>query len=428
MAERRRLLRLVTLGIVGAAALVAGCQEQLEGGSGCPVLCPAEPGLLRDTILEAVELDTTLVGFPTIGLNPSVLVAARGDTLETRGIFRFDLLPRTFRPNNGVTDDSVRAVDSTFLVLRLDSSAVRGRQPITVEAFDVDTAESDSVSSVVASLFRPDRLLGRRTLPADSLRDSVRIRLVDSLVAAKVRGQRRLRVGVALRSADGAQIRVGAYAGGVSTVRVDFDPLGDTTYAPLRVALQSATPEDNVDFATAYSAYTLPIRGTARPPRGEWSVGGVPGRRAYLRFRIPAAIQDSSTIVRAQLLLTQRRAPVVDATRPITLRPYVGVAAAVVTDLFRAAALASLADGILTPPVDTLRVAPADTGLRTLSVVGVVRSWALLDRTLPRVLVFGLEQEGVTGQELRFGSTAAVPSQRPRLRITYQPRREFGLP
>jgi hypothetical protein len=421
----QRARRLLVLAGVGIGVGLAGCAESLEGGAGCPLLCPTEPAQLRDTVLNAIELDTMLVGFPLPGIASSILVATRGDSLVTRGVLRFDLIPRTFSVNNSATTDTIRSVDSTFLVIRLDSAYSRGRAPVTIEAYDVDTLESDSVSAVVRGLFRPNRLLGSRTLTVDSLRDSIRVRLSDSVIATKIRDGRRLRVGLAVRSTDGAQIRVITSASGTVGVRVQYDPRGDTIYSPVQAQLTSDTPTDNVDFANAYAAYTLPVIGSAPPLRDEWAVGGIPGRRAYLRFRIPANIQDSSTIVRAQLLLTQRRSPSVDATLPMTMVGYQGVATAAVTDLTRAAALAAFASPSL---VDTLRVSPADTGVRAISVVPVLREWATLDQNVPRVIVLGLDQEGVAPQELRFASLEAAPAFRPRLRITYQPRRDFGLP
>lgn len=432
MHDLARRLKARLLLVVGVLAVVgiAGCGESLAGGAGCPLLCPAEPALLRDTILEAVELDTMLVGFPLPSRGSSVLVAGRGDSLVTRGVFRFDVIPRTFSVNNSLTIDSIRAVDSTFLVFRVDSAYSRGRAPVTIEAYDIDTTASDSVSAVVRSLFRPDRLVGVRTLLPDSLRDSIRVRLSDSVIAAKIRDGRRLRIGLAVRATGGAQMRVLTSLAGIGSIRVQYDPRGDTVYAPLQAQLGSETPSDNVDFANAYESYTLPVVGSSTAPRGEWGVGGLPGRRVYLRVRIPAAIQDSSTIVRAQLLLTQRRSPSVDGTRGLTMVGYVGSATDAVTDLSRAAALASFGQDQLTGQllVDTLRVAPADSGARVISIVAIVRRWATLATNIPRVIVLGIDQEGITPQELRFGSLEGPAASRPRVRITYQPRRDFGLP
>jgi hypothetical protein len=424
----QRSRRLLLLTAVSVATGLAGCAESLEGGAGCPLLCPTEPAQLRDTVISAIELDTMLVGFPLPGIVTSVLVASRGDSLVSRGVLRFDVIPRTFAVNNSATTDSIRSIDSTFLVLSVDSTYSRGRAPVTIEAYDIDTLESDSVSAVVRTLFRPDRLLGTRTLVRDSLRDSIRVRLSDSLVAAKIRDGRRLRLGLALRSSDGAQLRVLTSVAGVAAVRVQYDPRGDTVYAPVRAQLFSETPTDNVDFANAYSAYTLAVVGSSAPPRDEWGIGGVPGRRVYLRFRIPPSIQDSSTIVRAQLLLTQRRSPSVDGTVGTTIVGYIGNATSAVTDLTRATSLASFAQDAAGLLIDTLRVAPADTGARAISVVSVVRQWAVLDKSVQRAIVLGIDQEGVAPQELRFASLEAAPAFRPRLRITYQPRRDFGLP
>ncbi len=86
--------RLSLFAVAAAVALGAACTESFDGGGACPSLCPVQQTSFRDTILEAVTLDTTLAGFPTLGLSANVLVANRPDTLVTRGILRFDRTER----------------------------------------------------------------------------------------------------------------------------------------------------------------------------------------------------------------------------------------------------------------------------------------------------------------------------------------------
>ncbi|MEQ1693989.1 MAG: hypothetical protein ABMA00_22050, partial [Gemmatimonas sp.] len=149
--------------LVLASVLVAGasaCTETFSGGDACPSLCPSKPTAFKDTIVDAVILDTTLGGYPELGLSATLLLANRPDTLVTRGVLRFDVLPSTYLPNKTGTAEGITTVDSVVLVLPLDTTGWKGSAPVTIEAFDVDTTQNDSSRIVVSSLFRADRLLG----------------------------------------------------------------------------------------------------------------------------------------------------------------------------------------------------------------------------------------------------------------------------
>ena len=45
-----------------AAATIAACAEDYEGGGACPALCPEQNVVVFDTVFDPVELDTSLVG------------------------------------------------------------------------------------------------------------------------------------------------------------------------------------------------------------------------------------------------------------------------------------------------------------------------------------------------------------------------------
>jgi hypothetical protein len=96
------LLTLVTSSLVAAA-----CTENLEGGAACPSLCPEQSQQFRDTTFEAVALDTSLGGFPSLGLSATMLLANRPDTVVTRNILRYDALVTSFNPNGACR--SIRA-------------------------------------------------------------------------------------------------------------------------------------------------------------------------------------------------------------------------------------------------------------------------------------------------------------------------------
>src|SRR3954464_5652344 len=86
---------LILLGFTGAVSLVA-CQEKLEAGAGRPGTCPQRDVQLKDPITDAIAVDSSVPGFPVIGEEQPLLLAARGDTLDTRVIFRFDTIGKTY--------------------------------------------------------------------------------------------------------------------------------------------------------------------------------------------------------------------------------------------------------------------------------------------------------------------------------------------
>ena len=93
---------------IAIAVGVAACTEDFKGGDACPSLCPSKPLAFRDTIIDAVTIDSTLPGFPELGLSSALLLATRGDTLVTRGVIRFDVLPTSYLPNKGTTSESIQ--------------------------------------------------------------------------------------------------------------------------------------------------------------------------------------------------------------------------------------------------------------------------------------------------------------------------------
>jgi len=76
-----------------------------------------------------------------------------------------------------------------------------------------------------------------------------------------------------------------------------------------------------------------------------------------------------------------------------------------------------------------LRVAPGDSGIRTLEIATAVRQWNGTDVfQSQRAVVLRSTMEAVSAIELQFYSTEAAPSLRPRLRVNYALRSSFGIP
>lgn len=426
MPERFSLnsVRVSLLAIGAAVAIAAGCTESYDGGGACPSLCPVQQTSFRDTIIEAVTLDTTLAGFPTLGLSATMLIANRPDTLVTRGVLRYDGLPTSFRPNNGADTLSITVIDSVFLKLPLDSTARAGTSPVTLSVFDVDTTASDSVTAVVRTLFRSDRLLGTLVFTPSASKDSIRVTLNRTRVGAKVAAKSRLRLGLAITDGTG-QVRIRAFELGRGAPTVTFDPSNDTTYAPVTLITNTAVTGTTDDAALAYQAYTIVEKGSDAPPVGTLVVGGFPAYRSYLRFVVPPSVSDSGTIVRAELLITQRPSRFGSTADSVAIVPLIPTSSDAVTDIRRILDLS--AEGAFAS-LDTTRLVPRDSGQRVVNVLNLVRSWRSLAANVPRALAFRINGEGGQSSELRFFSSEAAASLRPRLRITYLPRTEGALP
>ncbi len=422
---RSRNIALVVAAL-GVAAAVA-CSDNLESNIACPVLCPGLEVTLHDTTLDAVLVDSSVSGFPSIGQESVILVSTRGDTIDTRAIFRFDTLPATFTRSNAAVDTTIVGVDSAYLMLRVDTTAKRPGAPITISVYDVDTGNPDSTATDTAvaelgPLFTADRLLGSRTVDPDSITDSLRVPISSDSLLAYITAKRRLRVGVQVTGSNRAQLRIGTSVN-YAPAEVVFKPAppGDTSgVTPLYVLPLSLTPVGN-PLATSLQDFLIVVRGTSNAAASVLSVGGLPGHRLYLRFNLPPSIVDSSTVVRATLLLNQIPNPVSpDANDTAAVWPQAILASSAVTDLSRALRLLATVGGV---GLDTLeRFTPADSGLRQFEMVQLVRAWsANLSVTDPRALALRTQYEGASGQLFWFTPSSGPAALRPRIRITYAP-------
>jgi hypothetical protein len=418
---------LIVLGLAAAAA-VGGCGEKLEAGSACPLLCPQPDIQPRDTLVEGVVVDSTIAGFPAIGQESVLLLAARGDTLDTRVIFRFDSLPKTFTHPSATSDTIVNHVDSATLRIVLDTTTLAGvpglpTTPVTMELYDVDSP-ADTVAADLLPLFSPDRLLGSKTFAPESLaKDTLFLPVAPAAVLSKIVTGSHLRVGLRLVSSTSSQLRI--FSSSAPAV-LRFKPASDTA---VTVSLRSKTPADTslATFRTGLQDYVIVAKGPPPPPANTITVGGYPARRTYLRFELPSHIVDSSNVVRATLTLTQYPMPVSPGAHDsLAIYPFALTAGTVITDVARLMQLASINLGLAS---DSVRVLPADSGQKRFELVNLVKIWRTTNPTLTqRALILVIGEEGSNPAEAVFYSSEAPADVRPRLELTYVPKITLGLP
>jgi hypothetical protein len=441
-----------------AIVIAAACSEKLDTSANCPVLC-TDPSLeIRDTTLDVVTFDTAFQGFTGVGerwpapaltstsggffLNETfVSVANRTDSLDVRQVFRFDTLPRILAAGDTTP---IVAVTSSQLLFVIDTArSVLPTAATTVSLYDVDTnATNDTTAAALAPLFRADRLIATKTFTraqiaadtiigfgaASPLRQFT-VAISDSLMLNRIKGSRRLRVGLQVTSSSPASLRFVSPSTNSSGLvpRVSYDPSPDTAIRPWVAATQY---NGAVSAPERFRAQALVLRDrTPLLTDGTLQVGGVVGVRSLVRVALPRRFLQSVTIVRASLDMTQRpqrSAP--GATDRVRLRARVGIAGpALGTDPRRAVELLDpLLEGV---QLASLAIAPADSGVRSFDVGSALRLWITQDSTIPTSFI--LYSEGEVFQEQRpafFSRRSTVAAVRPRLRLTYTTRREGAIP
>lgn len=412
------------------AAGAGACAESLDGGAGCPRLCPAQTLTVLDTVINPVlAFDSTFVGFPEIGSEQELLLATRGDTLETRGVIRFDAITTTVTPANDTTQ-TISRVDSAFLTIVLDT--VRGRIPANIrfELYDVDdTIEPDTLSAPVNAHFSPSRRIGGITVARAFLPETLAVPVSDSAVLAAIRTRGRMRIGLRVDGDGPAWIRVGSTIGSAPAT-LSYRGSPDTTVAKIVVQPLSSFPGGTFEegIRAGLTNYMIVAKNAIPQFTNTMNVGGNPGRRPYLRFNIPSHIVDSSTILRASLVLTQRPLPYGDLRDTMTVHAQVVLANPQVTDLRRAANIIS-APGLDVD--DSLLIAPRDSGQRIFDMFLLLRAWASQDALLyppPRAVVLRASPENVLPFEASFFNSSSPASVRPAMRISYIPKISYGVP
>lgn len=411
---------------VGATVAIAACSEKTEAGRGCPLLCPQTAVTLADTTIDAsVVSDTTVTGLPPIGNEMFTMLASHGDTLDTRVMVRYDTLPQTYTKNS--IDSTIVKIDTATLVAPLVLDTLhRPSVPLTIEVYDVDTTATDTVASILAPLFRPNRLIGSKTFAPESLSDTLRIPISTDTVLNRVLNGTRLRVGLRVVSSKSVDLRFGS-SQSASPITLRFKASLDTAATAVSVSPLSSTPKDQTFLAGPLADFTLVVKGSSGSSATILGVGGVPSRRVFMRFNVPSKIIDSTTVVRASLLLTQLPNRRLSPQESVYVYPLAILAGPAVTDV--ASSLQFLgSNGQF--GLDSLSLAPGDSGVRSFEIVGLVRTWKGQATTVsPRTIALRSGSEGSLPAEIDFFSTkAALAAVRPRLRITYVPQTSYGIP
>jgi hypothetical protein len=424
-----RLPNRILKGALGAflSLVLAACSENLTGSLGCPELCQDQSALLRDTTLTGVlVVDTVVTGFPVQSAARDFTLLSLGADGDLRVVFRFDTVgAATFRHPNAVVDSAVTQVSNALIHFSVDTSYGKLSAPLTVDAYDVDTTAADTLTQALLPLFRPDRLIGSATFASLALTDTLAIPIDTAIVRAKAVAGARLRVGLRIRGTSTDRLRI---SGSDYIPRLTYRVTPDTLVKTDSIFVTSRTPTTDATLASLFAAYPVVAAGALPQPSGNvLAVGGIAGARTFLRFNVPSILIDSVQVVRASLLLTQLPSRVQAAsadTVAILANPV--LAGAQVTDLNLLIQLTGAGSLV---GVDSVRMVPKNAGLQSVELVNLFRVWrGVGEANSIRAIVLRAKQEASSPAELNFVSNEGPVDQRPRLQITYVPRRGFGLP
>lgn len=395
--------RLAGAAVVLAAALVAACQEELVAPGDCPALCPGEPVVVHDTVIEAEPLlDTTFVGYTGRGFGAYFLVSdALPGLPEHRGLVRFFT-----RPDSILVRDTLRAYT-------LDSV----RLAFTIAARDTAVKHLRAIFYRLPAPLAVDTLTDFATVSAAiieaNLVDSV---VVDDTTASPAVGLLLKGAGlarVAIPAADSGTLALAVVVRGDAPTGARFVALGTggpsfTSYVTADIA--DTTLQDQVIFRTpTVVTWVQDLPETVDPDL--LTVGGAPSARSLVRFRLPDLIRDSATISRATLEFT--------TTGPIAGLPGDSTflqARSVLVDLGAKSPTAAGGSEVL--------LAPGTDGTVAIEATALARGW-LGENGLPSAVMLALELEAASFMRPVLASTRAGGTP-PRIRITYTLPYRFG--
>ena len=385
------------MAVFGVALLATACTEHLTTPGTCPTYCPGGQAVFRDTVLTPiVNGDSSFSGFLESASLISVLASSGGQYGQNRAVIRF-----LARADSVLVSDTSRAftLDSVAIELGLQTRDTTVANYV-LEIYRLPrTVDSTASFATVDGLMTPANLI-MEVPQAVSYRTGVfRVVLSGDTLSR-----------VAFSPADSSVLEIGLRVRADGPTAARFGTPASGSFAPLFTSYVKAIGV--VDSLRRQAlARISDLFFTTTPPGNAAStlllaVGGIPVRRAFLRFALAPFLRDSATIIRATLHL-QADAPVVGIPADSALL----VATGLLTDF-----------GAKSPVIASVfATSPLLSGSSTadLEVGALVQFWQGKNGA-PSILRLALAQEGGTFLFPSFRSTRSSTGT-PTLRITYRP-------
>ncbi len=396
---------------LAAAAAVLGvlaCTEQLSAPGQCPELCPGEDIQVVDTLLTGIVAnDSSFRGYTLPHQTPMLIVSDEDSARSVAVVRMFPRPSRIFRLAGDTVGEAIR-VDSVRMVLRLVArdTAVNNLR-VLIYRLPRTLVDSTTTFDTIQPHFTPANLVDSIPVHDDSLAQT----LVQLIPPAAVEPD----------TVDSGIVAIGLdiRADGQTSVTFETETALIGTPPSLRYHVTSAVEDSVKRIFTQTPTFDTFVQAVepGTPPATAITVGNLPSARAVVRFAVPRALVDSTTVVRATLLLT----PV----RPATGRP---------GERFDLEAVAILRDfggkSVILPDL-TVRgfgsVVVGSTDTIPIEIGPIVRFWRTAGDSIPRAIILRNLDERLMLGEIQVGRGNAGAAA-PRLRLTYVPRYRFGVP
>jgi len=397
----------IAAAIVIALATTA-CNENVVSPAICPEFCPPATLEVFDSIVPAsVERDSSFRGYVAAYASKQAQVAADG-TVESNPIFRFQAFDDSINLGGGLAgvDKPVVETDSFRLEVvltgrYLDTAGTEVPElPIYLLPIDID---STTTQADLEPYFQDSTELGAIPLP-------------DTVVSGNVTG---VFPGNAFPTFE-EDSNVVALGLGYRSSRPGYADIVTSDSTFLATILIRFAKVDSVDgniversdtVLVDFDSYVHPPSPAVDP--NVLSFGGAPAGRTLIRANLPSGIVDSSSVVRATLILVPTE-PVLG----ITGDSLVVSVEALAFDLGAKSSILVLptdsleSDALLRIPVgwsDTVRV----------EVTSIVRAWRY-PSNLPHTISLRMVPEAGSIAEARFNSSRS-PLGQPIIEISYVP-------
>ena len=372
------------------ALVAAGCGEDVVAPAVCPDFCPAATLIVVDTVIPAsIERDSSYVGYVAAYAAKRMQVA-RDSAFDSDGMFRFQsfideingppvagpvVAVDSFRLQFDIARRS-RATDSTEIVVH--------RLPAEIDA----TWTYDDLQPY----FEDSTEIGAVLLPDSLEADSVSVILPgDAFPALEEDSSSVTAVGLAYRSAQpGFVDLITSDSSFIATILIRYVQI-DSSESGVQVPAADTV-------LVLYDSFVFPQPTVADPTT--LTVGSSPSIRTFLRTNLPSRIVDSSSVVRATVLLVPSE-PVLGVTGDSILI-YVDALSA---DVGAKSPVIGLLPGLSAASVGFVAAGQTDT-IR-IEVTEVVRAWKF-GATLPRTLSLRAFNEGGSATEARFHSSRST--------------------
>ncbi len=382
--------------------LATACVENVTSPGICPDYCPPTRIQIVDTVIMAgVERDSSYRGYLPTHRAASMQITT-GGTVESYGVIRFIRFSEEVAIDSAAsTLGPVVAVDSFGVNLIVEArSPGTGDFELAVFRLPV-SVDSTTTYADLQSTFVDSTEIAAASFSGLEAADTIAI-IIPGDAFPTLEEDSAVAVGISMRSVEPAYVDF-------QTSNLATNTLSITRFVQVDSADgQLAARTDNTPVG--YDSFVFPDVPAAGP--AALGVGGSPSARAFLKIALPPRVVDSSSVIRATLLLVPAE-PVLGAPGDSIRIVAEGIAA----DIGPKSPIKQVPDDsiavysglTMTGSTDTLRI----------DVTHVIAPWKN-DSNLVRGLMLRAVREGGTLGEFRFNSSVSAVGA-PALHVTFVP-------